>query len=306
MVKPQCHSPTHGHWPQLRSSDGSTIARRAWEPRLLTKNVVASPDGSKLYVSVGSNSNVAESGIDQEKGRASIWEIDPRTGDHRVYAFGLRNPVGMALEPERRALWASVNERDGLGSDLVHDCVTSVRDGGFYGWPYSYYGAHVDTRVSPRRPDLVAKAVVPDYAFGPHTASLGLASSAGAALPERYANGMFVGQHGSWNRNPPSGYKVVFVPFAGGRPSGPPTDVLTGFLDRDGNAMRRPVGVPSTGSVRCSSPRTSATSSGASPAATRPVKRSVIERADDGSRGHWLSSASAVRSGASEILMNPV
>jgi glucose/arabinose dehydrogenase len=149
----------------------------------------------------------------------------------------------MAFEPESRALWTSVNERDELGSDLVPDFMTSVRDGGFYGWPYSYYGAHVDSRVSPQRPDLVAKAVVPDYALGPHTASLGLASSAGAALPAPYANGMFVGQHGSWNRNPPSGYKVIFVPFSGGRPSGPPADVLTGFLDRDGNALGRPVGL---------------------------------------------------------------
>jgi glucose/arabinose dehydrogenase len=208
-----------------------------------TKNVVASPDGSKLYVSVGSNSNVAENGIDKEEGRAAIWEIDRRTGEHRVYAFGLRNPVGMAFEPESRALWTSVNERDELGSDLVPDFMTSVRDGGFYGWPYSYYGTHVDTRVSPQRPDLVAKAIVPDYALGPHTASLGLASSADNALPAPYANGMFVGQHGSWNRNPPSGYKVIFVPFSGGRPSGPPADVLTGFLDRDGDALGRPVGL---------------------------------------------------------------
>ena len=208
-----------------------------------TKNVIASPDGSKLYVSVGSNSNAGENGIDKEEGRAAIWEVDPRTGRHRVFAFGLRNPVGMAFEPESRALWTSVNERDELGSDLVPDFMTSVRDGGFYGWPYSYYGDHVDPRVSPQRPDLVAKAIVPDYALGPHTASLGLASSAGSALPPAYANGMFVGQHSSWNRDPPSGYKVIFVPFAGGRPSGPPLDVLTGFLDRDGNAQGRPVGV---------------------------------------------------------------
>ena len=208
-----------------------------------TKNVVASPDGTKLYVSVGSNSNVAENGIDKEEGRAAIWEVDARTGDHRVFAFGLRNPVGMAFAPDSRTLWTSVNERDELGSDLVPDFMTSVRDGGFYGWPYSYYGAHVDTRVSPQRPDLVAQAIVPDYALGPHTASLGLASSAGASLPPRYSNGMFVGQHGSWNRNPPSGYKVIFVPFSGGKPAGLPIDVLTGFLDRDGNAMGRPVGV---------------------------------------------------------------
>src|SRR4029079_5459913 len=164
-----------------------------------TKSLVASPDGSKLYVGVGSNSNVAENGIEQEDGRAAIWEIDPRTGTHRVFASGLRNPVGMAWEPETRALWVSVNERDELGNDLVHDYMTSVRDGGFYGWPFSYYGAHVDTRVKPPRPDLVARAIVPDYALGAHTASLGLAASRGSALPAPFSTGMFVGQHGSWN-----------------------------------------------------------------------------------------------------------
>jgi glucose/arabinose dehydrogenase len=208
-----------------------------------TKSLIASPDGTKLYVGVGSNSNVAEKGIEKEEGRAAIWEIDPRTGSHRVFASGLRNPVGMAWEPEARVLWTSVNERDELGNDLVPDYMTSVRDGGFYGWPYSYFGSHVDTRVKPPRPDLVARAIVPDYALGAHTASLGLAWSGASAMPARFSSGMFVGQHGSWNRKPRSGYKVIFVPFTGGRPSGPPVDVLTGFVRDNGDAMGRPVGV---------------------------------------------------------------
>jgi glucose/arabinose dehydrogenase len=208
-----------------------------------TKGLIASRDGSKLYVSVGSNSNVAENGIEQEEGRAAIWEIDPRSGQHRVFASGLRNPVGMAWEPDSGALWTAVNERDELGSDLVPDYMTSVRDGGFYGWPYSYYGSHVDDRIEPQRPDLVAKAIVPDYALGPHTASLGLAPARGNVLGPRFANGMFVGQHGSWNRKPRSGYKVIFVPFAGGKPSGDPLDVLTGFVEENGDARGRPVGV---------------------------------------------------------------
>jgi glucose/arabinose dehydrogenase len=208
-----------------------------------TKNVIASADGSKLYVSVGSNSNAAENGIAAEEGRAAVWEVDPATGSHRVFASGLRNPVGMAWEPESGALWVAVNERDELGNDLVPDYMTSVRDGGFYGWPYSYYGQHVDTRVKPQRPDLVARALVPDYALGPHTASLGLVSSKGATLPDRFHQGMFVGQHGSWNRKPRSGYKVIFVPFAGGKPSGEPIDVVTGFVKDNGDAMGRPVGV---------------------------------------------------------------
>jgi glucose/arabinose dehydrogenase len=206
-----------------------------------TKSLIASPDGKRLYVGVGSNSNVAENGIEQEEGRAAIWEIDPATGSHRIFASGLRNPVGMAWVPETGALWVAVNERDELGSDLVPDYMTSVRDGGFYGWPYSYYGRHVDDRVEPQRPDLVAKAIEPDYALGPHTASLGLAYSKEGTLP--FGLGMFVGQHGSWNRKPRSGYKVVFVPFNGGKPAGPPVDVLTGFVEEDGDAMGRPVGV---------------------------------------------------------------
>src|SRR5687768_16173777 len=210
-----------------------------------TKNVVASRDGRRLYVAVGSNSNVAEHGMDKEVERAAILEIDATSGGRRVFASGLRNPVGMAWEPETGALWTSVNERDELGSDLVPDYMTSVRDGAFYGWPYSYYGQHVDTRPKPPRPDLVAKAVVPDYALGAHTASLGLAWSpdSAAALPARLRHGMFVGQHGSWNRRPRSGYKVIFVPFRGGTPSGMPLDVLTGFVEGDGDAMGRPVGV---------------------------------------------------------------
>lgn len=208
-----------------------------------TKNVLASRDGTKLYVTVGSNSNVAENGMDEERDRASILEIDAATGVGTVFASGLRNPNGLAWEPETGALWTVVNERDELGSDLVPDYMTSVRRGGFYGWPYSYYGDHVDARVRPPRPDLVAKAIKPDYALGPHTASLGLALSGGARLPERFREGMFVGQHGSWNRKPFSGYKVIFVPFDAGKPAGPSLDVLTGFVDADGNARGRPVGV---------------------------------------------------------------
>ncbi|MDQ3070741.1 MAG: sorbosone dehydrogenase family protein [Acidobacteriota bacterium] len=208
-----------------------------------TKSLIASPDGALLYVGVGSNSNVAENGIDLEIGRAAIWEIDPKTGRHRVFASGLRNPVGTAWEPATGMLWTAVNERDELGSDLVPDYMTSVRDGGFYGWPYSYFGANVDTRVKPQRPDLVASAIVPDYALGPHTASLGLAYSGSTTLPAQLREGMFVGQHGSWNRKPRSGYKVIFVPFANGKPSGPPIDVLLGFVNDNGDAMGRPVGV---------------------------------------------------------------
>ena len=208
-----------------------------------TKNVIASADGSKLFVAVGSNSNAAENGIASEDSRATIWEVDAATGRHRVFASGLRNPVGLAWEPETGALWVAVNERDELGSDLVPDYMTAVRDGAFYGFPYSYYGAHVDTRVKPQRPDLVATAVVPDYALGPHTASLGLAWSGATSLTVPLGHGMFVGQHGSWNRRPRSGYKVIFVPFRDGRPAGEPVDILSGFVDAHGNAMGRPVGV---------------------------------------------------------------
>jgi glucose/arabinose dehydrogenase len=208
-----------------------------------TKSLIASPDGSRLYVGVGSNSNVAENGIEKEADRAAIWEIDRATGAHRVFASGLRNPVGMAWEPFTGALWVAVNERDELGSDLVPDYMTSVRDGGFYGWPYSYYGQHVDKRVKAQRPDLVAKAIVPDYALGPHTASLGLTYSGTNQLGAPFTTGMFVGQHGSWNRAPMSGYKVIFVPFVNGKPAGQPIDVLAGFVRGNGDANGRPVGV---------------------------------------------------------------
>ena len=208
-----------------------------------TKNIIASENGTKLYASIGSNSNVAENGIAAEADRAQLWEIDLRSGAHRVFATGLRNPVGMAWQPKSGALWVAVNERDELGSDIVPDYMTAVRDGAFYGWPYSYYGQHVDDRVKEQRLDLVARAVAPDYALGPHTASLGLASSKGNMLGATFADGMFVGQHGSWNRDPKSGYKVIFIPFAAGVPSGPSVDVLTDFLDRAGNARGRPVGV---------------------------------------------------------------
>ncbi len=208
-----------------------------------TKNLIASPDGTRLYVTVGSNSNVAERGMAVEVGRAAIWEVDPMSGTHRIFASGLRNPNGLAWEPLSKALWTVVNERDELGSDLVPDYMTSVRDGAFYGWPYSYYGQHIDQRVQPQQPELVAKAIVPDYALGPHTASLGLAHANGNTLPAVFANGMFIGQHGSWNRRPHSGYKVIFVPFENGKPSAAPLDVLTGFLSEEGRAYGRPVGV---------------------------------------------------------------
>jgi glucose/arabinose dehydrogenase len=208
-----------------------------------TKNVIASRDGQHLFATVGSNSNAGENGIEQEKDRAAILEVDPRTGSTRVYASGLRNPNGLAFEPKSGALWTVVNERDGLGNDLVPDYMTAVKDGAFYGWPYSYYGQHVDERVKPQKPDLVAKAIKPDYALGSHTASLGLTFYDGTLLPSRFQGGAFIGQHGSWNRNPRSGYKVLFVPFADGRPAGKPEDVLTGFLNADGEAQGRPVGV---------------------------------------------------------------
>ncbi|QJI41554.1 sorbosone dehydrogenase family protein [Pseudomonas sp. ADAK2] len=208
-----------------------------------TKNVIASKDGSKLYVTVGSNSNVGENGLDKEEGRAAIWEVDRATGNHRIFASGLRNPNGMGWEPNSGALWTSVNERDEIGSDLVPDYITSVKDGAFYGWPFSYYGQHVDVRVEPQNPDMVAKAIAPDYAVGPHTASLGFTFAEGSKLPAPFTNGAFVGQHGSWNRKPHSGYKVIFVPFTAGKPTGQPVDVLTGFLDKDENALGRPVGV---------------------------------------------------------------
>lgn len=208
-----------------------------------TKGLIVNEDGTKLYVSVGSNSNVAENGLEAEVDRAAIWEVDIETGSHRIFASGLRNPVGMAWDTESGTLWVVVNERDELGNDLVPDYMTSVQDGGFYGWPFSYYGEHVDTRVSLQNPELVASAIVPDYALGSHTASLGLTSADGNTLPVRFANGMFIGQHGSWNRQQPNGYQVIFVPFIAGMPSGDPLLVLNGFLKENGDAMGRPVGV---------------------------------------------------------------
>ncbi len=210
-----------------------------------TKNIIASKDGAKLYAAVGSNSNVGENGMDNEVDRAAILEVDLATGQKRVFASGLRNPVGLSWNPANGQLWTSVNERDELGNDLVPDYMTSVREGGFYGWPYSYFGRNVDKRVKDkdRRPDLVERAIVPDYALGAHTASLGLTFYEGTSFPARYQGGVFVGQHGSWNRNPQAGYKVIFVPFSGGKPAGGVEDFLTGFLDKDGKAQGRPVGV---------------------------------------------------------------
>ncbi|MDZ4761100.1 MAG: sorbosone dehydrogenase family protein [Alphaproteobacteria bacterium] len=208
-----------------------------------TKNIIASKDGTRLYATVGSNSNIAENGMEEEKGRAAIWEIDAATGAKRLFATGLRNPNGLGWEPVSGMLWTAVNERDELGHNLVPDYITSVKDGAFYGWPYSYFGQTVDTRVKPPMPDMVAKAIAPDYAVGAHTASLGLDFADGAKLGSAFADGAFIGQHGSWNRNPFSGYKVIFVPFAGGMPSGEAVDVLTGFVDEDDQARGRPVGV---------------------------------------------------------------
>jgi glucose/arabinose dehydrogenase len=208
-----------------------------------TKNIIASPDGRRLYATVGSNSDHAENGLAAEEGRAAIWEIDLASGRKRLFATGLRNPNGLGWEPTNGALWTVVNERDELGSDLVPDYLTSVKDGGFYGWPYSYWGRVVDERVKPQRPDLVAVALKPDYGLGSHVAPLGLAFSRPGDLPARFSSGAFIGEHGSWNRKPPSGYAVVFVPFAEGRPAGAPVEVLSGFLDADGKAQGRPVGV---------------------------------------------------------------
>jgi glucose/arabinose dehydrogenase len=208
-----------------------------------TKDIIASRDGTRLYVTTGSNSNVAESGMEVEVNRAAVLEVDRETGRFRIFASGLRNPNGLSWHPDTGELWVVVNERDEIGSDLVPDYMTSVKDGGFYGWPYSYFGQHVDERVKPQRPDLVAQAIAPDYALGNHTASLGLTFYAGDNFPPRYRHGAFIGQHGSWNRKPRSGYKVIFVPFENGKPSGPPEDILTGFVSESGEAWGRPVGV---------------------------------------------------------------
>jgi glucose/arabinose dehydrogenase len=208
-----------------------------------TKNLIASADGSHLYITVGSNSNAGENGLDKEADRAAIWEVNLTDGSRRIFASGLRNPNGLAWQPQTGALWTVVNERDELGSDLVPDYMTAVKDGAFYGFPFSYYGQHLDERVKEKRSDLVAKAIAPDYALGSHTASLGLAYSDSSALLPKFHAGMFIAQHGSWNRRPRSGYKVIFVPFENGKPDGDPVDVLTGFVSADGQAYGRPVGV---------------------------------------------------------------
>ncbi len=208
-----------------------------------TKSLVASPDGSLLYVGVGSNSNITENGMEAEKNRAAIWEVERTTGRWRIFASGLRNPNGLTFEPQTGVLWAVINERDELGPDLVPDYMTSVKDGGFYGWPYSYYGQHLDPRVQPQRPDLVEKAIVPDYALSSHVAPLGLTFYTADNLPPKYKGGAFVGEHGSWDRDQFNGYKVVFVPFSNGKPNGKAEDVITDFLNANGEARGRPVGV---------------------------------------------------------------
>ncbi len=221
----------------VRLTDLPAGANHHW-----TKNIIASPDGRKLYATVGSNSNVGDNGMAAEEGRAAIWEVDVETGSKRLFATGLRNPNGLGWEPQSKLLWTVVNERDELGNELVPDYLTSVKDGTFYGWPWSYWGQHVDTRVNPPNPDMVAKAIAPDFGLGSHVAPLGLAFS-DVRMPGAYASGAFIGQHGSWNRKELTGYNVVFVPFADGRPSGPPQPFLTGFLSKDGDAYGRPVGV---------------------------------------------------------------
>lgn len=208
-----------------------------------TKDLALSPDGRFLYASVGSNSNAGERGLEAEKGRAAIWQIDRESGASRVYASGLRNPNGLTFNPESGALWTVVNERDELGPNLVPDYMTSVKDRAFYGWPWSYYGQHVDPRLHPPRPDMVAQAIKPDYALSSHVAALGLTFSYGMGMPGPYANGAFVGNRGSWNRDHFNGYKVLFVPFENGKPSGPPKDILTGFLNGEEEARGRPVGL---------------------------------------------------------------
>jgi glucose/arabinose dehydrogenase len=209
-----------------------------------TKSMVASADGSKLYVGVGSNSNITENGLDVEEGRAAIYEIDRLTGAKRIYATGTRNPTNLAVQPGTGQLFAVVNERDEIGPDLVPDYLTSIKDGGFYGWPYSYWGQHVDVRVHPQKPEMVAKAIKPDYGLSSHVAALGVTFSQGEMLSPQFANGAFVGEHGSWDRDPPNGYQVIFVPFVGGQPRGAPVPVVTGFLAADKKTVHgRPVGV---------------------------------------------------------------
>lgn len=228
---------TRASAPPAKITDLPSALNHHW-----TKALAASLDGRFLYVGIGSNSNITERGMPAETDRAMVWQVDAQTGAHRPYATGLRNPTALAIQPGMGQLWAAVNERDEIGPDLVPDYITAVRGGGFYGWPYSYWGKHVDTRVRPQDPRKVAVAITPDYSLGSHVAALGLAFSAPAMGP-RFADGVFVGEHGSWNRSPPVGYKVVFVPFRNGRPAGPPVDFVTNFRGSDGRTRGRPVGV---------------------------------------------------------------
>ena len=228
---------TRANGPPVKVTDLPSAINHHW-----TKALAASPDGRFLYVGIGSNSNITERGMVAEVDRAVVWEVNSRSGAHRTYATGLRNPTALAVQPETDRLWAVVNERDELGPNLVPDYLTSVREGGFYGWPYSYWGQNVDPRVRPQDPQKVASAIVPDYSLGSHVAALGLDFST-PAMGAEFADGVFVGEHGSWNRKKPVGYKVTFVPFRNGRPDGPPVDFVTGFLGEDGKTRGRPVGV---------------------------------------------------------------
>ncbi len=228
---------TRADGPPTKVTDLPAAINHHW-----TKALTISPDGRYLYVGIGSNSNITERGLEVEIDRAMVWQVDAATGAHRPYATGLRNPTALAIQPQSGQLWAVVNERDELGPDLVPDYLTSVRDGGFYGWPYSYWGQNVDQRVRPQNPDKVAAAIKPDYSLGSHVAALGVAFSI-PAMGERFADGVFVGEHGSWNRPNPVGYKVIFVPFGNGKPAGEPIDFATGFRGEDGKTRGRPVGV---------------------------------------------------------------
>ncbi len=228
---------TQASGPPTKVADLPSVINHHW-----TKAMTASADGRYLYVGIGSNSNITERGIDAEEDRAMIWQVDVQSGAHKPYATGLRNPTALAIQPGTGTLWAVVNERDEIGPDLVPDYLTSVREGGFYGWPYSYWGQNVDTRVHPQKPEKVASAIRPDYALGSHVAALGVAFS-NPAMGEAFADGVFVGEHGSWNRSVPVGYRVVFVPFRNGQPEGKPIDFVSGFLVDDGKARGRPVGV---------------------------------------------------------------
>ncbi len=228
---------TEAGGPPTKVTDLPSAINHHW-----TKALAASADGRLLYVGIGSNSNITERGMTAEVDRAMVWQVDARTGSHKPYATGLRNPTALAIQPGTGQLWAVVNERDEIGPNLVPDYLTSVREGGFYGWPYSYWGKNVDTRVRPEDPEKVAAAITPDYALGSHVAALGVAFSNGA-MGEPFADGVFVGEHGSWNRPDPVGYKVIFVPFRDGKPTGEPVDFVSGFRGEDGKTRGRPVGV---------------------------------------------------------------